>query len=221
MDVAIVPLAAAWVVLSTVASVVLLLWAVWAAPWRGLAASSEAVHVWYGSIFALVVLWSVRAVLQDGIVIHLLGTAGFALAAGAPLALIGGAAVVVISALVHGTPLANAATVFLLSVAMPAATALGALRLTQRLLPPNFFVYTLAVCFLGSAAGYGLAGVASATVIALSGVLDARTIFVDYVPYLLYLAFGEGTLTGMLLTLAVVYRPQWVATFDDGFYLSK
>ena len=36
------------------------------------------------------------------------------------------------------------------------------------------------------------------------------------------LAFGidhmvaEGTMTGMALTLAVVYRPAWVATFDDG-----
>jgi uncharacterized membrane protein len=30
-----------------------------------------------------------------------------------------------------------------------------------------------------------------------------------------YLAFGEATATGMVLTLAVVYRPQWIATFDD------
>jgi uncharacterized membrane protein len=28
-------------------------------------------------------------------------------------------------------------------------------------------------------------------------------------------------LTGMLLTLAVVYRPQWVATFDDRRYLHR
>ena len=28
-------------------------------------------------------------------------------------------------------------------------------------------------------------------------------------------------LTGMALTLAVVYRPQWVATFDDARYLAQ
>ena len=44
-------------------------------------------------------------------------------------------------------------------------------------------------------------------------------VFGEYLPYLLYLAFGEATLTGMLLTLAVAYRPQWVATFDDARYL--
>ena len=35
---------------------------------------------------------------------------------------------------------------------------------------------------------------------------------------LAYLALGEATLTGIALTLAVVYRPQWVATFDDARY---
>ena len=44
-------------------------------------------------------------------------------------------------------------------------------------------------------------------------------VFGEYTPYLVYLAFGEATLTGMLVTLAVVYRPQWVATFDDARYI--
>jgi uncharacterized membrane protein len=220
MDVAIAPLGFAWVVASSAAALALLAWAVRTAPWRRFA-SSEAAHVWYGTIFALSILWSVRAVLQDAIPIHLLGTAGFALAAGGPLALIGGAVVVLVAALVHDTPLANVATVFLASVALPAAVVLAMLRLTQRWLPPNFFIYTLAVSFLGSALGFALAGVASAAVIAASGSVDAGVVFGEYVPYLLYLAFGEGTLTGMLLTLAVVYRPDWVATFDDGFYLGR
>ena len=219
MDVALASLPVAWVVASAAAALAVLAWAAWAAPWRQLQASSEAASVWCGSIFALTVLWSVRAVVQDVVVIHLLGTAGFALAAGAPLALLGGAAVVVISALVHGTALANAPTLFLFSVALPAGVALGVLRLTQRWLPPNFFVYTVAVCFLGAAVSFGLAGLANATLIAASGALDPAVVFGDDVPYLLYLAFGEGTLTGMMLTLAVVYRPQWVATFDDAFYL--
>ena len=49
----------------------------------------------------------------------------------------------------------------------------------------------------------------------------ATTVLDDYVPYLVYLAFAEGTLSGMLITLLVVYRPQWVATFDDLRYLKR
>jgi len=37
----------------------------------------------------------------------------------------------------------------------------------------------------------------------------------------LLLAFGEATLTGMIVTLAVVYKLQWVATFDDARYLGR
>jgi uncharacterized membrane protein len=33
------------------------------------------------------------------------------------------------------------------------------------------------------------------------------------------LGVGVATLTGMLITLLVVYRPSWVATFDDRRYL--
>jgi uncharacterized membrane protein len=35
------------------------------------------------------------------------------------------------------------------------------------------------------------------------------------------LAFGEATLTGMLMTLFVVYKPAWVGTFDDARYLRR
>ena len=218
MDVAAAPLPPAWATASALLALAVLGYALWRAPWRRFA-SSEAVHVWYGTIFALVVLWSVRATIDKVVVIHLLGTAGFALAAGGPLALVGGAAVVAVSALVHGTPLPNVPLVFLVSVVLPAGVALALRRATQRHLPPNFFVYAFAGGFLGPALGFGVAGLASASVLALTGAVDAGVVFGEYVPFLLYLAFAEGTLTGMLVTLLVVYRPQWVATFDDGRYL--
>lgn len=220
MDVAAAPLPPAWVAGSALAALAVLGYALRRAPWRRFA-SSEAVHVWYGTIFALVVLWSVRATIEHVVVIHLLGTAGFALASGGPLALVGGAVVVALSALVHGTPLPNVPLVFLLSVALPVAVALALLRATQRHLPPNFFVYAFAGSFLGPALGFGAAGVAGAATLALTGAADAAVVFGEYVPYLIYLAFAEGTLTGMLVTLLVVYRPQWVATFDDARYLHR
>jgi len=218
MDLAATTLPPEWVGASLLVAAFVLGWAAYAAPW-GRFASSEAVHVWYGTIFALVVLWSIRAVLSTVVVIHLLGTAGFALAAGAPLALIGGAMVVLIAALVHGTPLANVAAVFLQNVMLPVGMALALLRISQRVLPANFFVYAFAAGFLAPALAFATAGLTGAAVIAATGGAETAMIVDDYVPYLLYLAFAEGTLTGMLITLGVVYRPQWIATFDDRRYL--
>jgi uncharacterized membrane protein len=220
MDVGGAPLPTTWVVASFAAALGALAWALWAAPWRRFA-SSEAAHVWYGTIFALTVLWSVRAVVGGAVVIHLLGTAGFALAAGAPLALIGGALVVGITALIQGSPLANTATVFLLGVVLPVAVMFGVLRATQRFLPANFFVYVLAAAFFGAALALGASGLGGAAVVAATGGPETAALVRDLLPYLLYLAFAEGTLTGMVITLLVVYRPHWVATFDDSRYLDR
>ena len=37
--------------------------------------------------------------------------------------------------------------------------------------------------------------------------------------YLPLFMFPEAFVTGMLITIFVVYRPDWVATFDDERYL--
>ena len=37
----------------------------------------------------------------------------------------------------------------------------------------------------------------------------------------LIVAFGEAFLTGMLVAIAVVYRPHWVVTFDADDYLKS
>jgi uncharacterized membrane protein len=219
MDVARAAFPLAWIAITSVIAVAVLGLAILRAPWRRLA-DSRNLNVWCGAVVALTVLWSVRAELAHGVVIHLLGMAGLALMAGPWLALVGGALVVALCAWLHGAAPAAVPTEFLASVLVPVAVVLVVLRLTQRFLPPNLFVYTIVAAFLGAALGAFLAGLASAVSFVAAGVA-ANVIFGEYVPYLIFLAFGEATLTGMALTLAVVYRPHWVATFDDDLYLAR
>ena len=93
------------------------------------------------------------------------------------------------------------------------------LKLVERFLPPNLFIYFFAVAFLGS----GLAMLGSALIAWLAIILAVRaqSAIDDSLLYLVYLAFGEATISGMLMTLLVVYRPSWVATFDDSRYLQR
>ena len=219
MDVALVPFSPGWIAASTLLAIAALGLAAWCAPWQRMA-TTDTLNVCCGAVVALAVLWSVRATLAHGVVIHLLGIAAFALTAGPWLALLGGAVVVLLSAWLHGVPLAALPTEFLASVLVPVVVVLGLLRMTRRFLPPNLFVYTIVVAFFGAALGAFLAGLASAAAFVAGGAAP-EVIFGEYVPYLIFLAFGEATLTGMALTLAVVYRPQWVATFDDAFYLAR
>ena len=58
------------------------------APWPRFA-DSEQVHVWYGTLFALILLWSIQATVGEGFTFHLLGVAALTLIAGPALALSG------------------------------------------------------------------------------------------------------------------------------------
>lgn len=218
MDLSAVSLPQSWTTGAWMIAVPILAWALRVAPWRRFA-SSEAVHVWYGTILALTLLWMVRASMGADFAFHLLGTAGLALTSGGPLALVGGAVVVALTTLIQGAPFANAALVWLIGIALPTGAVLATLRIGERTLPPNFFVYVFFAAFLGGALSFGAAVLAGAVVLVAGSGAPADVVFGDYVPNLLYLAFGEAMLTGMLVTLAVVYRPHWVATFDDRRYI--
>jgi len=188
------------------------------APWRHVT-EGAAVHVWYGGIFCLVVLWSIRATIGDGFTFHLLGVAAFTLAVGPALALAGAALAVAIEILVRGDPWLNAGLAFLAMAAVPVKVVSLVLHCAERRLPANLFVYLFIGAFFGSWVSYGAAGLIGASILTLGAGQPAAIVFGEYVPYFVFLAFGEATLTGMVITLVVVYQPHWVTTFDDARYL--
>jgi len=218
MDLIAVELPAAWVIGGWLVAVPLLLWAVRRAPWAWLRADERG-HVLPAAIFGLLVLWNMQATIGDGYTFHLLGVGGLTLLVGPPLAFFGGAIAIGLQSAVRDGLWVNGGIAWVTMVAMPVATLWLVLRFSERWLPPNFFVYVIFVAFFGSALSLGAGGVGGAVALTLGRGLPGALVYGEYLPYLLYLGFGEATLTGMLLTLAVVYRPLWVATFDDRRYI--
>lgn len=218
MDVSALAFRVGWVAAGWAIAVPVLAAAVRAAPWSRFRAS-EPVHVWYGTILSLVLLWSIQATVGEGFTFHLLGVTAFTLLVGPPLALVGTALAVAVNIAVRDAMWANAALAWLTMGAVPVTVTWLVLRFAERTLPTNFFVYVFVVTFFGAAISLIAAGISGAALLTSALGLPAELVFGEYVPYLVYLAFGEATLTGMLLTLAVAYRPQWVATFDDARYL--
>ena len=43
----------------------------------------------------------------------------------------------------------------------------------------------------------------------------------EYFAVLPLMSFGEGIVNGMIMAMAVVYRPRWVMSFDDRLYLAR
>ena len=156
-------------------------------------------------------LWGVRTTLPPGAGLHFLGAAALYLLFGAPRALAGLALAAALAALLGGMPLRDVPGIWLVSAAWPVAVAWGVHRAVTRLAPPNPFCYLFGVAF----AGAGLSMIAS---LALRGAAGAG--IEPFVALGLMMGFGEAFLTGMLVTLFVVYRRDWVETFDDARWIA-
>ena len=209
----------AWQLAAWAATAVALGWAVRRAPWARLAANEQS-HVFLGAIVATALLWTISGRVGPLLHFHLLGATLLFLLFGAPLALIGITAAAAAATVAGAGDWASLGARALAAGALPIAISHLVLRVAEARLPPNFFVYVFVAAFLGGALAMIGAGIATAAAIAVwsgagASALDALTAMV------LMLAFGEATLTGMLATLFVVYKPAWVGTFSDERYLKR
>lgn len=189
------------------------------APWRRLK-DSEQLNVWLGMIVLLILVWSLKAGVKPGLALHLLGATVFTLSFGPQLAFIG------LSAVMAGVTLNGAVGVFAYGINALLVAGLGVVlsqfiyRLISGLLPRHFFVYIFANGFFGAALTTVGLGFLLTLFFAVTGVYDWDYLLSEYFPYFFLLAFAEAWLSGMVMTLFVVYRPNWVVTFDDSRYLA-
>ena len=136
MDLSAVPLPLGWSLSGLVLAAALLAVALRRAPWDRFA-SSEITHVFYGGIFVMVVLWSLRATVGEGFAFHLLGVGAFTLLAGPTLALVGTAVATAVTTAIGGGLWINSGLTFLTLGAGPVAVVWLTWRAAERLLPPR------------------------------------------------------------------------------------
>ncbi|GBG03498.1 hypothetical protein AZSI13_28250 [Azospira sp. I13] len=190
------------------------------APWQRLADNTQS-NVWLGTIVVLTLLWSIKAGVLPGLNLHLLGAMVFTLEFGPWLAFLG------LSLVLSGITLNGAAgwesfgLNALLMAGLPVLMAHGIYRFNQKRLSKNPFVYIFANGFFGSALTILGTGLAATLLLVAGGAYPLDKLLEEYLPYFLLLGFSEAWLAGMVVTILVVYRPQWIATFDDTIYLAK
>ena len=205
-----------------------LAWALSRRPWQ-LLRRDALQNGWLGALLLLALLWTLRATLPGGMVIQLFGATLMVTLFGLPLALLSLFVVDLVSLLGlgylagHGWAQLDWAALWPRYVWMGLLPALlsaalqGAMR---RLLPRHPFVFILGHGYF--AAGLAALGAGAARAIWRSySVGDGVLSLPDTLTAVLILAFGEAFLTGMLVAVFVVYKPQWVVTFRDEEYLRR
>lgn len=187
------------------------------APWKRLEKVTQ-LNLLLGFAVGLSLVWSMKAGVKPGLNLHLLGAMAVTLTLGPRLAIVA-LALSLTGITLNGAIEWQAWPVnFLLMAVVPVLVAHGLHRLAQRL-PAHFFIFIFVVGFAGSALTVMVQGVLSSMAMVASGAYGPEFLINEYLPYFLLLGFAEGWLSGALITVMVVYRPEWVVAFDDRRYL--
>ena len=208
----------AWYWLGWLVFVPWLVRAAFHAPWNRLK-DPVLLNAWLGTIVCLTLLWQITAGIQPGLNFHFLGATLFTLMAGPRLALVGLALVLAAVTTWGGSGWQSFGLNGLTMAAIPVALSYALYRLIESRLPNNFFVYVFLTAFAGAGVAVAAVGLATTSLLAGAGAYPSGQLFELYLPYYLLLAWSEALFTGMTITLFVVYKPEWVATFDDQRYL--
>lgn len=198
-----------------------LLWALARMSWVELVADSRRQHLFYGSVFALFVLWLLRKEFDNGLTFHFLGLTVVTLMLDWPLALVAGTlAQLAMVALGLDDAVALGAN-GLLRILIPVLVTVAASRFLERFKPSNLFLYIFISGFFAAsfaAVGTMLTGMG---LLAWSGQLTPPGSLVELVGYMIMVMFPEGFINGMGVAALVVFHPEWVETFDTDRYLQE
>jgi len=180
---------------------------------------NEAQNIYLAAIVAISLMWMMHGGIQAGLNYHLLGMTLLCLMFEWQFAVFAASVIVALTSWQSGTGWAAFDVNVMLMGVLPILFTRVMLYICQRRLPHNFFIYVFVNAFLVGALSMLLAGGASGLLQYIAGVQPTGTISSNFLMILPMLMFGEGFINGGTMSLVVAYRPRWVATFHDRWYL--
>ena len=199
-------------------AVVWLGWALLRIPWRRLY-DNAFTHVFFGACVAALVLWDMQAAVPPTLHFHLLGVTVLTLMFGWQYAAVG------VTLILFGTTLNGQGSWLSFGInllcmgALPVTLTWGLLRWAQRWLPHNFFIYVYINGFLAAGITILATSGTGAGLLWLTDVHSFDWLGYHYLPFFPLMFFSEAVMNGMVMTLLVALRPEWVSSFDDNLYI--
>ncbi len=187
-------------------------------PWRLLAEDPSRQHLYFAAIALLMCLWWLRGSLAGGVDVYFLGVTALTLAFGWPLALLATLPAALGCAWVGVVPWPAVPWQGLTAGLVPVLVTHVNLRLLERLLPPNPFVYMLGGAFFGGALAAVAARLAGLGLLLAAGAVEGGPVVSQTLSLLILIALPEGIINGMVVSPLVAFRPQWLLTFDARRY---
>jgi len=217
IPVALIPVSILWV--ANILFIGILLYAIKKIEFKKLLNNEPSQHVYFGAMVMLLLIWGLKAGISPGLGFHHLGATLFTLMFGWPLALFGLTVVLVASILVQHNEWLSIGVNGCLSIMVPVLTSYLILKLTQKYLPDNFFIYIFIVAFFGAGVAVAFSRFSAIILLSLVNAYPDTKLIEESLLYTPLFMFPEMFVTGMLISIFVVYKPDWVTTFDDDRYI--
>jgi len=185
---------------------------------RALRGHPERLHLMFGAAVALALLWSVNARIDPGIALHVLGTPAVVLLLGWRLAMLA-AALAELALLALGvTSPALAPAGWLLSAALPGGVIVAIAWIARFYLPRNPFIFIFVCGFFGAAVALLATWLVGVALLSWSGQPSPSGAGASLGAFLPLVLFPEAFINGVMISMLIVYRPEWVRLYDEAFY---
>lgn len=178
-------------------------------------------HLVFGSASALAVLWWFRTGIYPGLDIHFLWLTALTLMLGWRWALVSSAIALTITSFMGINHWQDFGVTGLISCAMPIVFSYFVYLVAYHKLPRHFLVYVFFCSFFTGAMSIALKMTVLSLFYLQSDMYTWQVLTDNYLILIPLLLFPEALLNGMTMTLGVIYKPEWVATFYDSQYLDK
>lgn len=195
------------------------LYALYRSPWQQLKSQQGLQHLCFGASVVLLVIWSIRADLSEGISIHFLGMTALCLVLGWDLAIVCASISLVLISYFSGGHWSNFAANGVLTIILPVAVAQLVMLWVTKRMPKNFFVYLFVSGFFCAGLSAVLTGLSVSLTLWLNDIYPWIKIQQDIVTIIVLTIFPEGLLNGIILTAIMVFFPDWIRSFDAKSYI--
>jgi len=212
---------APWALVMTwLLSLGVIVWCLCLRPWRPLLEDTALQHRWMAATLAIMLMWQLRAQAVDWLTLHLVFTVLMTLVFKMPLALISNVMINVAMVAIGRNDWSLMGANMLVIGVVPATVTGFVWRIVDRRLPDNLMVFLFACGFFGTALATLGGGLSAVALIIVAGT-DPEAVYLaqEYARFLPLLMPSEAFITGMLLSILLVYHPSWVATFNDHRYI--
>ena len=212
---------APWALVMTwLLSLGVIIWCLCLRPWRPLLEDTALQHRWMAATLAVMLMWQLRAQAVDWLTLHLVFTVLMTLVFKMPLALISNVMINVAMVAIGRNDWSLMGANMLVTGIVPATVTGFVWRIVDRRLPDNLMVFLFACGFFGTALATLGGGLSTVALIIVAGT-DPEAVYLaqEYARFLPLLMPSEAFITGMLLSILLVYHPSWVATFNDHRYI--